>query len=141
MSLGAWIRVLQRQSGLMWSRSLFLFTWSVHSSLFLSTEMVSGLSVNRTKDGYPTAARLHLFNSSGQETTASKLLGGSDLFSLGRLVRVGEQGIYSDNATFATNGMQCLWKADYGLGDDFNTIAYYCHFHAILFPSFFSFWF
>lgn len=37
-------------------------------------------------------------------------------FSLGQLVGVREQGICSDNATFTAKGMQCLWKADYGLG-------------------------
>lgn len=81
--------------------------------------MVSGLSINRTKDGYPIAAKLHLFNSSdqpGQETTASKLLGGSDLFSLGQLVGVREQGISSDNATFAANRMQASLEGSYGLG-------------------------
>lgn len=74
--------------------SLLLFTWSVSPLL----QKWFQASPDSMKGGYPIATKLHLFNSSdqpGQRTTASldpksKLLGESDLFSLGQLA--GGQG-------------------------------------------------
>lgn len=120
MPLGAWVRVLQRQSGPMWSLSLCFCSPGRFIPLFFSLQ--KWFQASRSTGQKMATPLLPNYISSIQVTNQVKrqqhLNSWEDLICWiwVQLVGVREQGICSDNATFAANRMQASLEGSYGLG-------------------------